>query len=106
MNILKTLKILKNYYEQNRQRGHTTLMVNGLNTAGEKCVLVHSSAMSSLINKMAHNEITSIVLTSGNLEHKLNQTNLAPLAIDNAALWVLIYESIKEIERLMDANAK
>lgn len=98
-NIKQDLKNLVNYYEHNRQVGHTELMLNGVVNTDKSIVLSHSFAYCKCIDKrIGRKNFTNDITMYGSTEYLVAHDE--PLAIDNAMLHMLFSAALKEIESL------
>lgn len=96
MNIKEKLLDLKTYYETTRQVGHTTKMINGAKS-GKCLVLTHNMQMEKHIKNMCKNkEMIIVSLKSRNFIRGFN----LPLLIDNAAMYELICDTLKELDKI------
>ena len=118
-NILNKLKELVNYYQVNRQVGHTTRMLMGAtncryntdnNDTKPAIILTHNQQFASDLNNkigyysgLKHPTVTAVPFT-GNYDRVLKGHH-SPLLIDNCLLQMLFNEAATEIEELsVDAN--
>lgn len=95
MSIKQKLQILYRYYCDTRAVGHTTLMKQGIdNFENKKIIIVPVLSAGTQIIKNSNDSIVSL--------HSLDKLrgNNAPLAIDNSAMYMILKESIDEIEKL------
>jgi hypothetical protein len=92
-NIKEKLRFLRDYYAVNRGVGHSNMMVNGSELT-PKGIIVAADMQSGRNLAVTADRAVSI--------HSLNnlrgRTN--PIAIDNAALYILFDASLKRIEEL------
>ncbi len=92
MKVIDKINTILNYYNINRQVGHTTKMLDGVDS--DTIVITHNMHMSNIIKRNKNTKIASI----NNLD-ALRGYNL-PIVFDNAAIQVLLEEARKEIVRL------
>lgn len=95
MKIKETLKELRTYYQMSRQVGHTHVMLNGAVNSPKALVLVGNLQQGMDLQPKLH---PIQVVTLGSISTLRGKS--APLAIDNAAMWLLLDRSVREIERL------
>ena len=96
MKIKETLNDLLHYYESTRQVGHTAAMIEGVANSPQTMVLVGNFAQGKcLMPKVSEKQVVPI----GSISTALCDRR-APLVIDNAAMWLILHEAKKEIERL------
>ena len=101
--IKNTLYNLLHYYDVTRQRGHTTLMMEG--AKDKDCLLFcHTIAMGERLKKQYRNK-KATVITPGNIDRILRGNN-RPIAIDNAVMYTILSDSLAEICRLEEINRK
>jgi hypothetical protein len=122
--ILNKLKELVNYYNVNRQVGHTFKMINGVlsdtkyttpynnevyNSNVKSIILTHNTGMARNIKEIVDElstdkqNIAYLSFNSGNYDQVL-KGNHSPLLIDNYLLHQLFHEAAKEIEYLKHDN--
>ena len=122
--ILNKLKELVNYYNVNRQIGHTFKMLNGVFSdtkyttpynnevykSNEKSIiLTHNNDMARNIKEIVDElstdkqNIAYLSFNSGNYD-KVLRGHHSPLLIDNALLHTLFDEAVKELEYLKHDN--
>lgn len=100
MKVKEKIRQLLIYYGTCRRVGHTALMKEGTNHyEKEKLVLTHTMAHGEDLG-FNHNEIVSWQ----NLEKLCGHSK--PMVIDNYALFTILTETLKEIEKLEEENRK
>lgn len=102
MKIKEKLQALKDYYENTRQVGHTTLLKEGTNNfMDKKFILAYKKEYSDFYGCKPEDIISWCRLNSDSLKgHK------RPLAIDNGIMFELLRETLEEIEKLEQSNEK
>lgn len=97
MEIKEKLMLLKSYYELNRQVGHTSTMLNGVRNTEGAVVIADNPLNSRFLRNVPDPPLSSNqVRLLGNDLRSMNR----PIALDNATVYSLCCEALKEIERL------
>lgn len=100
MKIKQKLETLLHYYISTRQVGHTTLLKEGIeNYKKDKLILSFNKVDHTFLNVKP----SEIISWKGIQSHSLNGYN-KPLAIDNGAMYILLEETLAEIDRLENKN--
>lgn len=114
---LKALYGVRNYYDRNRQRGHTTAMLKGALAAPETIVVVHDMQHHTVMQsnapvihpgtaKRGHRvPIQTVTLCELAEPSKLHGKS-APMVFDHYALRNLVSDSINLIEELKRQNER
>jgi hypothetical protein len=106
MNVREKLNRIKTYYDVTRQAGHTVGMLNGVVNTKKCIVLLHHNCMKSAIEFMVKKKNPkNVTFQTINSPYFLIGTN-RPLFVDNAALWQLCGDAVKEIDRLTEENKR
>lgn len=104
MNIKNILKEIVTYYECTRQVGHTTAIIEGLREKSDTIVVTHSQAMNNHFYELYIDKLHPMTLES--LGNGLLRGCSKSIVFDNAALFVLFKEILKEIEPLTSSKEK
>lgn len=102
MNIKKILKEIVTYYECTRQVGHTTALIEGLRNKPKTIVVTNSREMNKYYNRLDIEELNTISLDC--ISNTSFKGYNRPIVFDNAALFVLFKEILKEIEPLTSSK--
>jgi len=97
--IKKQLTELAGYLSTVRQVGHTYTMLHGAAKSERVAIVVHNYRMGEIIKKDAPN---ADMVSLNNMDALRGRNH--PLAFDNAALYQLFSDAVKEITRLEDKS--
>lgn len=104
--IKNTLRNILSYYNSARQVGHTTMALTGAANFKNAIVVTHNHSMIDCIRKMV-NPLFSPTLAFTTLSNFENGSVLGrsnAIVFDNAAVYTLCADALKEIERLENSN--
>lgn len=90
MKIDQKLKLIADYFNTNRQRGHTSSALNGVNNTKHAKLLVGSV-------RETRQHANAIALTNASMRGRTN-----PIVLDNALVHSLCLEALAEIKRITD----
>jgi hypothetical protein len=100
---MNATETLIQYLDATRQSGHTHLMMNGVISSKKCVILVHNMDMAKNLKERWDLGKGAVFVSLNNLD-ALRGLKL-PLAIDNAALHTLFFNSLSEVEELKRKNA-
>ena len=99
MTIYDKVKDILRYYDVNRQCGHTTAMLEGARSV-KSIIITHNQRFADQLKEKDPDNIEAMSIES--VDHLMGRND--PIIFDNAAIFALLNEVDKELNRLQSDN--